>query len=101
MTNFDKNALKELERLCRIKCTPQEEEELLKNLRKMIDFIQQLNEVNTDNVPKGQHILKDIQKNLMRDDEVGDSLSRDAFLSNAPSQISGMIRVPPIMKSNE
>ena len=38
-------------------------------------------------------------KNRMREDEVKEVLSREEFLANAPDQIGGMIRIPPLMKA--
>jgi Asp-tRNA(Asn)/Glu-tRNA(Gln) amidotransferase C subunit len=37
-------------------------------------------------------------KSVVRDDEPKDLLPREQFLSNAPDQVGGMIRVPPVLK---
>ena len=50
MSSFDQNSFKNLQKLCRIKCTKEEEQELHKDLQKIIKYIEQLNELNTENI---------------------------------------------------
>ena len=58
----------------------------------------QLNEVDTTGVEPCNYVLKSMLKNLMREDSVGELLPRERFLSNAPDQIGGMVRTPPVLK---
>ena len=51
MSQFDKETLKNLERLSRIKCTPEEEEEIVESLKKILDYVDRLSEVNTEEKP--------------------------------------------------
>lgn len=97
MAKLDKETIKQLTRLCRIDCTEEEQESLLKDLKKILDYIEQLQEIDTENVPPCNHILEGMA-NVMREDEIGKTLNRDVFLANAPSHIGGMIRVPPVIK---
>ena len=99
MVQFDKEMIQNLFLLSRIECTEEQQESLLKDLKKIIDYFEELNEINTDNVPPCNHVLEDFN-NVMRKDEVGEKLPRDQFLSNTPSQIGGMIKVPTIIKQN-
>ncbi len=99
MAKLDKETILQLTRLCRIDCTEEEQETLLKDLKKIFDYIEQLQEIDTENVPPCNHILEDMA-NVMRDDVVGKVLDREAFLANAPSHIGGMIRVPPVIKQS-
>lgn len=85
-------------RLSRIKCTEQEQIELLNNLRQMLDYFEQLNEIDTKEVPVCNHVLENVV-NVTREDQIGETMPRELFLANAPSQIGGMIRVPPVIKS--
>jgi aspartyl-tRNA(Asn)/glutamyl-tRNA(Gln) amidotransferase subunit C len=97
--DLDKNTIKKLSKLCRIDCTDEEQEMLLQDLKKILQYIEKLDEIDTDHVPPCNHVLEEIY-NVMREDEIGPLLDRNDFLSNAPSQIAGMIRVPPVMKQN-
>ena len=99
MEKFDKETIQNLILLSRIECTEEQKEALLNNLKKIINYFEQLSEIDTENVPPCDHVIADMS-NVMRDDVVGTTLSRDVFLSNAPSQIGGMIKVPTIIKQN-
>ena len=97
MAQLDKQTIKNLVVLSRIDCTEEEQESLLQNLKSILNYVEQLNEVNTDNVLPCNHVIRDVA-NLMREDLVGETLPREAFLANAPSHVGGMIRVPPVIK---
>jgi aspartyl-tRNA(Asn)/glutamyl-tRNA(Gln) amidotransferase subunit C len=99
MSNFDKSSLENLEKLCRIKCTEDENVEILKDLKKILDYIEELEEVDTEGVKPCNSVLGKIAQNVFREDEIGQTLSREEFLENAPDKIGGMIRVPAIFKS--
>ncbi len=98
MSNFDLNTIAQLKKLSRIECTPEEEASILNNLSQIIDYMDALSEVDTEHVEPCTHVLSSMLKNQMRKDEVKDILPREQFLSNAPDQIGGMIRVPPVLK---
>ncbi len=99
MAKFDKDEIQNLILLSRIECTEEQQEALLKDLKKIIDYFEQLNEINTDDVPPCDHVLADMN-NVMREDNVGTGLPRELFLANAPSHIGGMIKVPTVIKQN-
>ena len=97
MAKLDQETIKQLSRLCRIDCTEDEQKSLLEDLRKILDYIEQLQQIDTENVPPCNHILESMA-NVMREDVVGELLNREDFLANAPSHVGGMIRVPPVIK---
>jgi aspartyl-tRNA(Asn)/glutamyl-tRNA(Gln) amidotransferase subunit C len=98
MQSFDDKAFEKLSKLCRIECTEEEKEQFTKSLASIIDYVAQLNEVDTDDIPPCNQILPSLV-NVMREDEIHGILPRELFLKNAPSHIGGMIRVPPVLKS--
>lgn len=98
MATFDHQTLEHLKRLCRIQCTEEEGREISNSITRILDYVEQLNEVNTDNTRTCRYVLRGMLRNQMREDEVKDLLSREKFLSNAPDQIGGMVRVPPVLK---
>lgn len=99
MSTFDHLAFEHLKKLCRIQCTPEEEEEIHLSLQKVLQYVEQLNEVDTEGVPSCNYVLRSMLKNRMRGDVVKDLLPRESFLANAPDQVGGMVRVPPVLKS--
>lgn len=88
----------QLKKLCRIDVSPDEEEEIEKSLGRILAYVHKLNELDTKDVPPCRFVLKDVLKRHFREDEVKEVLPREQFLSNAPDQIGGMIRVPPVLK---
>ena len=81
-----------------MECNEEEERDILDCLPRILDYVKQLDELNTDNTKTCRYVLRGMLRNQMREDEVKDTLSREQFLANAPDQIGGMIRVPPILK---
>jgi len=99
MSNFNEQDLKDLQRLARIKLSPDENQNLLESMQKILDYVELLSEVDTKEVPCCDLVSQFQTKNVFREDEVGELLERDQFLENSPDQIGGMIRVPPVIKS--
>lgn len=97
MAKLNQETIQLLSQLCRIECTPEEEEKLLADLEKILNYFTSLEEIDTEGVPPCNHVLEDIA-NVMRDDEIGETLPRDVFLGNAPSHTGGMIKVPTVIK---
>lgn len=101
MSKFDKESLNNLQDLCKIKLTEKEEIEFLNKLKQVLDYVELLKEIDTENVNTCNYVLKDMQQNIFREDEVKSTLERDAFLSNAPDQIAGMVKVPEILSQKD
>lgn len=98
MSEFDEKELEKLTKLCRIECTEEEKKALHQHLAKVLKYIDQLGEVDTQGVEPCYRVLETLS-NVMREDEIGECLSRDLFLANAPAHVGGMIRVPPVIRS--
>ena len=99
VADINKETIKTLVSLSRISCSDEEIVDLQANLQKILTYIEQLNELDTENVPACQQVISGAC-NVMREDVVGETLSREIFLEDAPSQIGGMIRIPPVFKAN-
>ncbi|HSX25427.1 MAG TPA: Asp-tRNA(Asn)/Glu-tRNA(Gln) amidotransferase subunit GatC [Chlamydiales bacterium] len=99
MADFDHQTLAHLKKLCRIDCSEEEDADIQASLSRVLDYMAQLNEVPTEGVKTCRFVLRSMLKNTMREDEVKDPLPREEFLANAPDQIGGMIRVPPVLKA--
>ena len=98
MADFDKESLDHLKKLCRIECDAEEDADILKSLKRILKYIEQMNEVATDDAKPCNYVLNGMGKNRWRDDVPGLIMTREEFLANAPDQIAGMIRVPPVLK---
>lgn len=89
-----------LARLCRIKLTQQEKENLAISLNNILKYMDLLDEVPTEGVLPCVSVLETMQ-NVVGEDIVGALLPRDTFLSNSPDQVGGMLKVPPVIQFEE
>jgi len=81
--------------LARLELTPEQTERFGMDLGRILDYIDQLNEVDISGVkPPNQTIG---QQNFFRDDHVQPSLNREDALANAPDVEGGMFRVPRVI----
>lgn len=62
------------------------------DLNKIIDYIEIMNELNTDDVKPMSHAFKAV--NVFREDVVVNMPDRDNMLNNAPSKKDGSFMVP-------
>ena len=81
--------------LARLKITDEEAETLAAQLAQVITYIEQLNEVDTEGVEPMAHAIE--QVNVLAEDAVRDSFSREQMLRNAPSRDDECYRVPPVL----
>lgn len=98
MAQFDTTALRHLERLSRIRSSPEEEADILASLSRILAYVEQLNEVDTTHTIPCSYVLQGMSKQLLREDIVQNPLPREQFLHNAPEHVGGMVRIPPVMK---
>jgi len=94
---MEESDFNKLSRLCRISCTEEEKKNFLKSIEDILAYVDQLQEVDTEGVPPCLTVLETLT-NKLREDTPEEPLSRDLFLVNAPSQVGGMVRVPPVLK---
>lgn len=95
MDQLNKNTIENLTKLSRIACSEEEQEALLKDLRKILTYVEQLQEVDTSHVAPCNHVLSDIV-NVEREDVVGNILARKDFLDNT-QQVGGLVKIPPVI----
>ncbi len=94
---MEEGEFNKLSRLCRISCTEEEKKAFLGSLENVLNYVQQLQEIDTEGV-EPCYTVHETLSNVMRDDIPEEPLSREAFLANAPAHVGGMIRVPPVFK---
>jgi len=83
-------------RLARLELSEDEQALYASQLSKVLEHIEQLNTLDTANIPPTSHIL-DIS-NVFRDDAVRPSQSHDDALGNAPDRAENFYRVPRIIE---
>ena len=85
-----------LVKLARIELKPEEEVRLAPELSEVLGFVDKLKELNVDDVEPTAHASP--LSNVLRKDELGDSLCRDDVLRNAPECSNGLFVVPKIVE---
>ena len=90
----DKIDIQKIAKLSRLKLTDVESEKLGGYLEQIIDYIDQLNQLDTSNVKPTSHVLP--LYNVFREDETSDSGNED-YLIKAPSSSKGHYEVPKII----
>ena len=93
----DTQTLHKIAHLSRLNVDPAEEAGLLKNLNSVLDWMAQLNEVDTTGVAPLMHMSEEIDNGL-REDEVANQLSRPQALHNAPDHDQEFIKVLKVME---
>ncbi len=82
--------------LARLSFSAEEKTELKQDLEKMIGFVEKLKEVDTTGVEPLIHITD--AENILRDDEVQQTISRQEALLNAPQTDGNFFIVPKVIK---
>ena len=93
---IDNALVDKLAMLSRLHFSDPEKKEIKNDLEKMINFIDKLNELNTDAVIPLLHINDNT--NIMRDDIVVQSYSREEALINSPVKDNRFFKVPKVIK---
>ena len=93
---IDKNTINKIARLSRIKIDDKESEDYIKDLNSILDWVEQLNEVNTENVEP----LSNISSSFLpkREDVSKDTNSSEEILENAPDKLEGFFAVPKVVE---
>jgi aspartyl-tRNA(Asn)/glutamyl-tRNA(Gln) amidotransferase subunit C len=81
--------------LARLKLTEQELDTLTVQLSQIVEFVEQLAELDTDGVEPMAHAVE--LSNVLVEDVVADSLPRDQALANAPKHDGECYRVPAVL----
>jgi len=85
-----------LSNLARLEFNAEEKEEIRKDLRRMIDFVEKLGELDTTGVEPLLHMSPEI--NVLREDRVEGSVTREQALANAPATDGTYFKVPKVIR---
>lgn len=78
--------------LAKLSLSDEEKEAAKTDMANMLDYIDMLNELDTDGVEPMSHVFP--VNNVFREDVVTNENEREAMLSNAPEQKDGCYKVP-------
>lgn len=89
---IDDRTMEYVEILAKLKLSPEEREKAKEDMQKMLDYVDKLNELDTQGVEPMVHIFP--VNNVFREDVVTNEDDHEAMLKNAPRQKNGQYQVP-------
>ena len=94
--SIDKDTVKHISKLARISLDENKISSLSKDLSSIMNFIEKLNELNTDKVTPLTSIISTSLKS--RDDDIKDGNIRDQILKNSPEKNEEFFVVPKVLE---
>lgn len=94
----DKTLVEKLAHLARLEFDEQEKERIRADLEKILDFVDKLNELDTEGVEPLAYITE--EKNVLRKDVAKHTISKEDALKNAPQKDSDYFKVPKVLQKN-
>lgn len=82
--------------LSKLLLSPAEKEAMAKDMEEIVNFANQLQAIDTENIPVTAHAAK--LKNVFREDTPQTPFDRDLLLRNAPERHDGCIFVPQVVE---
>ncbi len=92
---LDKNTVKRIADLSKLEFTSDETTAILKDMNQMLEFIDQLKELDTTNIDPLIHMTED--ENILREDDAISGASQQEALKNAPSKDSTYFKIPKVL----
>ncbi|GAB4135253.1 MAG: Asp-tRNA(Asn)/Glu-tRNA(Gln) amidotransferase subunit GatC [Cyanobacteria bacterium J069] len=92
---LDREQVHKVAHLARLELTPAEEEQFTTQLGSILDYFEQLNELDTGDVPPTTRAI-DVS-NVVRVDALQPYPAREAILDGAPDRDGEFFKVPQIM----
>ena len=94
--NLTLDQVKHVAKLANLPLTSEEEEKYAEQLSKILDYIEQLNSVDTSDVEPTFNVTG--QANVMRKDETAGCLSQEGALLNAPKKKNDMFETKGVFE---
>ena len=94
--SLDKDQVQHIAVLSRLKITDQEFDQTVDKLSRIVDFVAQLSQADTENVVPMAHPLNESQR--LREDEVTEPNDREHVQQNAASVEDGLYLVPKVIE---
>ncbi|MFD2513743.1 Asp-tRNA(Asn)/Glu-tRNA(Gln) amidotransferase subunit GatC [Pontibacter locisalis] len=92
----DIQTIRKLAHLARLEFNEEKEQEMLQDLNKILNWVDQLRELDTENIEPLTHMSQEM--NVFREDVAENTVSHEKALLNAPKKDSDYFRVPKVME---
>ena len=98
MATIDEKDVLHVAKLAKLEFAEDEIHQFTKQMGDIIEMVEQLNSVNTQDVPVTTHGYG--QVNIMREDVAEQGTDRDLLMRNVKTEDDGFIQVPAIMSAD-
>lgn len=98
MSSIDREQVRKVAHLARLQLLPGEEEQLTTQLSGILDYFQQLSELDTSSVQPTTRAID--MSNITRDDELIPTPEREEILGCAPDRDGDFFKVPQILSES-
>ncbi len=92
----DKLTVKKIATLAKLEFNEEQTVSIQQDLSRMLDFVNKLNEVDTNNVEPLVYMLD--EPSILRMDEAVQEISQQEALKNAPDKDTDFFKVPKVIK---
>lgn len=96
---IDVDQVRKVATLARLELSDAEEQQFTGQLNNILDYVQQLNELDTDDVAPTTRAIE--VSNITRPDQLEVFAEREAILDSAPDREEDFFKVPKIMGGGE
>jgi len=94
-----KDDVKKIAELARLEYNDIELDNYTKEMNKVLEYVDKLNEINTKNVQPLSHPIEN--ENIFREDVLKESVSTEKALKNAPNKTLEHFKVPKVISQNK
>ena len=88
--------IQDIAKLSKLKFDDSAEEKMKADLEKMLDFVDKLNEIDTEGIDPLIYMSEEV--NVLREDKVTEATSQEDALKNAPEKDSDYFKIPTVLK---
>ena len=93
---IDQTLIEKLAKLSQLDFSQEAKSKMEQDLNKILAFVDELNTLNTDDIEPLVYINEEINK--LREDKIGEHLTKEKALKNAPDKDSDYFKVPTVLK---
>ena len=93
--SVDSKTVDRIATLAKLEFQEEEKQEIMKDMNRMLGFVDQLNNIDTEGVEPLIYVLE--EKTAMRKDEIKQRISQEEALKNAPEKDTDFIKVPKVL----
>ena len=92
----DDKLVTNLSKLAKLKFDKNSSEKMKSDLRKMLEFVDAISQINTDKVDPLIYLSDEV--NVLRNDNITNEISQKDALKNSPEKDSDYFKVPTVLK---